>query len=447
MDNRWVIPYNPYLLATFDCHINVEICSTIKAVKYLYKYVYKGHDKVSFKVASSTNETKNDEIESYQSARWISPTEAAWRLFAFDLYSMTPSVVPLSVHTRDMQSIQFSTDEVLEDVLADGQRKTTMLLEFFKKNSEMTNAKKLLYHEFPEHFTWNEGKKQWAKRSRGTAIGRLTYASPMEGDRYYLRLLLANIRASASFKDLLTVSGKVCSTFQEAALEHKLLEGDNVVESCMNEGATIEMPHVLRKLFATLLVFCEPANPEKLWHQFYEDLSEDFRYRAEEDLSLILNQTVQVVQQHLENMGKSLVDYNLSDVLDSCSDVMNPARDVTDALNAPIPSELINARKKLNRAQRAAYKEIITHVKNNKGGAFFIDGPGGSGKTFLYCALYVRGRQLGKIVLPIAASGIAAANLPTCRTAHLRFKIPVDHGNGLSCKVGKQSSFILVSVW
>ncbi|KAF5480113.1 hypothetical protein F2P56_000882, partial [Juglans regia] len=44
LDNRWVVPYNPYLLATFDCHINVEICSTITAVKYLYKYIYKGHD-------------------------------------------------------------------------------------------------------------------------------------------------------------------------------------------------------------------------------------------------------------------------------------------------------------------------------------------------------------------------------------------------------------------
>ena len=43
----------------------------------------------------------------------------------------------------------------------------------------------------------------------------------------------------------------------------------------MKEGVTIEMPHVLRKLFATLLVFCELANPKKLWAQFYEDFSED----------------------------------------------------------------------------------------------------------------------------------------------------------------------------
>lgn len=42
--NEFVVPHNPYLLAKYDAHINVEVCSTIKSVKYLYKYVFKGHD-------------------------------------------------------------------------------------------------------------------------------------------------------------------------------------------------------------------------------------------------------------------------------------------------------------------------------------------------------------------------------------------------------------------
>jgi hypothetical protein len=44
-DNRWVVPYNPYLTMRYQCHINVEVCNSITAVKYLYKYVYKGHDR------------------------------------------------------------------------------------------------------------------------------------------------------------------------------------------------------------------------------------------------------------------------------------------------------------------------------------------------------------------------------------------------------------------
>lgn len=27
IDDRWVVPYNPFLLETFDCHINTEICT------------------------------------------------------------------------------------------------------------------------------------------------------------------------------------------------------------------------------------------------------------------------------------------------------------------------------------------------------------------------------------------------------------------------------------
>ena len=39
LDNRWVVPYNPWLSKKFNCLINVEVCASIKSVKCLYKYV------------------------------------------------------------------------------------------------------------------------------------------------------------------------------------------------------------------------------------------------------------------------------------------------------------------------------------------------------------------------------------------------------------------------
>jgi Helitron helicase-like domain at N-terminus len=35
LDNRWVVPYNPRLLMMFNCHLNVEVCSSISSVKYI----------------------------------------------------------------------------------------------------------------------------------------------------------------------------------------------------------------------------------------------------------------------------------------------------------------------------------------------------------------------------------------------------------------------------
>ncbi|KAF8929713.1 hypothetical protein BGZ47_000919, partial [Haplosporangium gracile] len=40
-----------FLAGTCDVHINVEICNSVKAVKYFYKYVHKGHDRAKVGLA------------------------------------------------------------------------------------------------------------------------------------------------------------------------------------------------------------------------------------------------------------------------------------------------------------------------------------------------------------------------------------------------------------
>jgi len=55
-NNRWVVPHNPYLTKMFNAHINVEMSVCIRSVKYLFKYVYKGPDRVAAVIAGLINE-------------------------------------------------------------------------------------------------------------------------------------------------------------------------------------------------------------------------------------------------------------------------------------------------------------------------------------------------------------------------------------------------------
>ncbi len=55
LDNRFVVPYSPFLLKKYNAHINVEVCTSIRAVKYIYKYIYKGYDCANMVVTTAEN--------------------------------------------------------------------------------------------------------------------------------------------------------------------------------------------------------------------------------------------------------------------------------------------------------------------------------------------------------------------------------------------------------
>ena len=67
----------------------------------------------------------------------------------------------------------------------------------------------------------------------------------------------------------------------------------------------------------------------------------------------------------------------------------------------------------LNSEQRAAYDEIMAAIDTDEGGLFFVDGPGGTGKTFLYRALLARVRSENKLAVATSTSTVAASIMPS----------------------------------
>ena len=120
LDNRDVIPYNPYLSRRFQCHLNVEVVSSIRAVKYLFKYSYKGHDR-------ATIEFGIDEVKEFLDTRYVGPPEACWRIFEFDMMGRSHSVVRLPVHLPNQQGVSWEQGDELQEVVAKASTSFTML--------------------------------------------------------------------------------------------------------------------------------------------------------------------------------------------------------------------------------------------------------------------------------------------------------------------------------
>jgi hypothetical protein len=261
LDNRWVVPYNPGLLMRYNCHINVEACSSIKAYKYLFKYVYKGHNCASFSVVDAG---VINEIHQYRDARYISLPEAVHRIFGFHLFGVYPSVLQLQCHLPNMQSIIIDETKNLEEVVNNPKSSMTTLTEFFKASRVDSFARKLLYREMPEHYRWISGKKVWQRRKKGGQIGWIVYAHPAEGERYFLRVLLNHVRGPTSFEDLKTVAGIIYPT----TLENHVRREDSKRRIRQLMTACVSQPpfrcHMLSEGY--LLLFWFIVRPPKFVH-------------------------------------------------------------------------------------------------------------------------------------------------------------------------------------
>jgi hypothetical protein len=72
----------------------------------------------------------------------------------------------------------------------------------------------------------------------------------------------------------------------------------------------------------------------------------------------------------------------------------------------------------------------MSSVDTEDGGLFFVDGPSGTKKTYLYRALLATICSQKKIVVATTTSGVVASIMPGGRTTHSCFKIPITIDNG-----------------
>lgn len=258
----------------------------------------------------------------------------------------------------------------------------------------------------------------------------------------------------------------------------RLTPDDREWRACLTEASVYKSPHQLQQLFATILVHCAPTNPQALWQDFRHDLAEDFLKSTrdhiqqatsgpceltETDLEEAWNHALTAIDAALNDMGMSLaVDF--ADTMPAILPIMTQAEDFDESHTLMVQlQDFIQAQdtvdsliKSLNKEQKdafdrimAAIKHVATITSHSKGAEttisdddphlFFIDGPGGSGKTHLYNTLIARTKTEYTDPVVVSSSAIASLALTGGHTAHSVLKIPLHLTEESTCNITLQS--------
>eukprot|EP00794_Sanderia_malayensis_P021395 gene21395-biopygen17171 len=448
VNNSWVVPHNITLLLKFDCHINTEVCTTIKSVKYIFKYIHKGNDMAQVEIREGHQEPDahhdivHDEIRQYLNSRYVGPHQAMYKLMQYEMYDQSHTIVRLAIHLPDQHTVYFTDPD-----LAAHRNNDSMLMAYFTLNQREQNAHQYLYKDIPEHYTFNKSTKQWQQCKRRPpkgVIGRIYNVLPSDAERFALRLILLHRKGATSFEDIRTVDGVTHDTLKNAARAMSLLEDDAEHRRCLQDAAIINMPAHMRQLFATLILFPTPSDINALFTEFQEDMADDYvRHDQLQDGNTTFQQQhihmcLVDIQNNLHIHGKSLQDFPEMPQLPA--NYPQPQQ-VDDEINIEQEREQGQQMlEQLNPEQLHIHNTVVhaneTHSTDN---CFFLDGPAGTGKTFLYNTLVRNLQASGHKLKCVAYSGIAATLLIHGRTAHSTFQIPIPLLDTSTCNVKAQS--------
>jgi hypothetical protein len=386
LDNRWTVPYNLPLLKRYQAHINIEWCNKSIFIKYLFKYVTKGPDRSKVFLQRIQNDsdvpydedthTKN-EIKEYLDTRYICDKDSMWRILGYDIHRHFPAVERLPVHLPDENYIVYISNTNMSRLLSEEFRRRTMLTEWFTANKNHNKARELTYCDFPSKWRWDDNSKTWIERhTKEGKIGRMYYVHPTSGERYYLRMLLLTVKGASDYKSLQTYNNIVYPTFKEACKARGLIGNDQEWYNAFDEAAAWALPHQLRQLFVTMLLYCEVGDEYSLFEKVWKLLCDDIQYNYRQ---LLNHPTYELEEKEIQNhllgdlaelfskCGGNIHDFNLPS-RSSSSEQPCENRLVNEELYYNTQDMLIESETllpKLNHEQLEVFN-IITDVVDSK---------------------------------------------------------------------------------
>ncbi|KAH1053373.1 hypothetical protein AAZX31_08G266500 [Glycine max] len=434
IDNRYIVPYNPKLLKKYQAHINIEWCNQSTSIKYLFKYINKGYDRVTAIMVCNSKDTaqnvniQNDEFKEYLDCRYISPCEAAWRIFAFPIHGRKPTIERLYFHLLDQHSVLY---EDHDDVLSKPTISYLKFLAWMNTNKCFAEGRSLIYSQFVSKF-----------KKKGYTIGRLIWVPPTTEELFYLRMMLGSCKGPTSFEDIRTIANIQYATYREAYFAMGFVQDYRKYVEAIKKAKDWGTTNYLRKLFVLILLTGAMSKPEEVWNQCWHWLADDIAYRHSKSTinselhindDTLRNLTLIEIEQLLHTNQRSLKDYP----------TMPYPQDIN--LTSYLQNNLVLSELDYNHdTTRSEFEHLFASMTCNLPihilqilliTMFFLYGFGGTGKTFIWRTFASSLRADNQIVIIVASSGIASLLLPGGRTALSRFKIPVPIFEDSTCNI------------
>ena len=85
----------------------------------------------------------------------------------------------------------------------------------------------------------------------------------------------------------------------------------------------------------------------------------------------------------LHSMGKDIKTYGLPELVDTNAFLGDECMEVREEREVSVDQEHIDLINSLNSEQLAGFNDIMDHIMNKRSQVFFLDAPGGTGKTYV----------------------------------------------------------------